>query len=523
MTTSLADGRIRRLLVIDDSPQAIAWFRGVCVPAMEVREVESLALATDLVASFRPDAIVVATSMFEHDQASNVFDRVQIELAIASLRSSYRSLPVLIRCDGDQMSTRIVVAAGGLEGVEIISLAMGDARLQKLFAVLERQRQRWRQPRMQVSPLPSGAERGLPLLGSCPAMLDVLRTIGSVTRVHHPVLIVGEVGTGKRSVAKCIHEASDAPREPFQLLDAVAIEPSVMEALLFATNDPRSIRLNDTLAGTVVIAHAERLTPALQAMLAAVFRSNTVNVRWILTTTNPTLLWPDLRYLVQGDLISLPPLRARGDDLGILISHFIDETLGPCIGEASAQRYVTDEAMKLLFQHAWPGNLSELRSVIAGELRGGRRMVEDSDALRKKLGQSQFESQASDVMRGSHSLAESHLVATAFDPSTSAVEKTQMVGTPNYDGSLIPQLRSETFWRSEAAGYAAALPPAPEMGMLLGEATEAVEAGLIAAVLEHTRGNIAQSARLLGITRVSLRRKIQTFQLIVPGRPTLPT
>jgi DNA-binding protein Fis len=59
------------------------------------------------------------------------------------------------------------------------------------------------------------------------------------------------------------------------------------------------------------------------------------------------------------------------------------------------------------------------------------------------------------------------------------------------------------------------------MGMLLGEATEAVEAGLIAAVLENTRGNIAQSARLLGITRVSLRRKIQSFQLTVPGRPTL--
>lgn len=490
---------------------------------MEIREVASLAMGADLVESFRPDAIVIAALMFECDRASSDTDRVQVERAIASLRSSYRSLPVLIRCGGDQMSTRIAIAAGAIEGVEVISLAMSDASFKQRIAMIERQRRLWRQPRVRVLPLPSGAERRLPLLGSCPAMLDVLRTIGSVSRTRHPVLIAGEVGTGKRSVARCIHDASDESREPFHLLDAVANEPSTMEATLFATmGDPKSIKLNDALAGTVVITHAEYLTPRLQAMLAAVLRYETVSVRLIMATANPAVLWPDLHCLVQSDLISLPPLRARGDDLELLISHFIEETLGACIGEASAKRCVTDEAMKLFFQHAWPGNLSELRSVIVGELRGGRRVIWDHDILRKKLGQPLIASPASDEMRHTHSLAESRLVAMAPVQSALPLERAERAEKRDPENRLIPQLRSESFWRSEAAGYAAAMPPAPEMGMLLGEATEAVEAGLIAAVLRNTSGNIAQSARLLGITRVSLRRKIQSLQLIVPGRPPLP-
>jgi DNA-binding NtrC family response regulator len=159
---------------------------------------------------------------------------------------------------------------------------------------------------------------------------------------------------------------------------------------------------------------------------------------------------------------------------------------------------------------------------MASELRGGRLMMEDTQSLREKLGYSSIFAPASDALREPlrepHSLAESHLDAMA--PPLSIPPHTAPDSAAEHD-RLTPQLRSEVFWRSEVAGYAASLPPAPEMGMLLGEATEAVEAGLIAAVLENTRGNIAQSARLLGITRVSLRRKIQSFQLTVPGRPTL--
>lgn len=518
MATPLADSRLRRLLVIDQEAHAIAWVCGACEPDVEVRTVASLVMGVELAASFRPDAIVIAASMLDGEPTSDGSAHMFVERSIASLRSTYRALPVLVRCEGNHKSTFVAIAAGGLEGVEIISIAMDEERLKTLFAMIERHRRRQRYPRMQASPPSESVERRLTLLGSCPAMLNVFRSIGIMSRVRNPVLITGEVGTGKRSVARCIHDASNESSEPFHLIDAAATEPHAMETFLFTTSEPGTAALNEKLAGTLVIAHTEFLTTRLQAMLVSIFHAGNVKVRVILTTANPALLWPDLRYLLQGDSISLPPLRSRGDDIDILISHFAEEKLGGTFDGGAVQRYANSSVMELIKLHSWPGNLSELRSVIASELSGGRQILEDTESLRGKLGFASTEAPSNDL-RGPHSLAESHLVAMA------AVRDPESVMTAEIRDDrdrLTPQLRSEDFWRSEVAGYASSLPPAPEMGMLLGEATEAVEAGLIAAVLENTRGNIAQSARLLGITRVSLRRKIQAFQLNVPGRSTHP-
>lgn len=519
MAIPLADGRLRRLLIIDQDPHAIAWLRGVCEPDVEVRVVDSFSMGVELVTSFRPDAIVIAASMFEPQRAPDQGSGAFVEQTIASLRSTHRTMPVLVRCAGDRQSAFVAVTAGGIEGVEVISVAMDETRFKNQIAMMERHRRRQRYPRMQAPPPSAVVEHRFSLLGNCPAMLHVLKSIGLMSRVRCPVLITGEVGTGKRLVAQCIHDASDMPSEALHRIDAVATEPQVIEALLFASDGALTFSLNEALTGTVVIAHAEFLTTRLQSMLASLFRAGNEKARLILTTSNPVLLWPDLRYLLQGEMISLPPLRSRGDDIEILISHFAEEMLGQSIHASEVQRYVSETAMEMLKQHSWPGNLSELRSVITSELRGGRLMLEDTESLREKLGCHRTMGLPKDPIRGPHSLADSHLDAMAPEQSS---KSSALAGQGDDHGRLTPQLRSEEFWRSEVAGYAASLPPAPEMGMLLGEATEAVEAGLIAAVLENTRGNIAQSARLLGITRVSLRRKIQSFQLSVPGRSLLP-
>lgn len=521
MSSSLTDGRLRRLLVIDQEAHAIAWVRSACGNEVEVRVQPALELGVQLAASFRPDAIVIAASLFEFEQASAsvVAVRAIVEQSIASLRSPHRSLPILVRCSGDQKSTLVAIAVGTIEGVDVISVAMGETRLRERIAMIKRQRERQRYPRVQVSRTFEGAECRLPLLGHSPAMLDALKAIGVMSRVSDPLLITGEVGTGKRSVARCIHEASDETSKSFHLIDAVANDPHAIEEFLFERGEPESVSLNRSLSGTVVIAHTEFLTARLQAMLASVFRVGIFKTRVILTTANPAPLWPDLRFPLQGGSIDLPPLRARGDDIEILICHFAEETLGASIDSGSVQRCVTPSALNLLRRYSWPGNLSELRSVICRELRGGRLMLDDTETLRGKLGNQSLTNPPIEALGGPHSLADSHLYA--IDPLTQAAKQVMTEKGNEYD-RLTRQLRSENFWRSEVAGYAASLPPAPEMGMLLGEATEAVETGLIAAALESTRGNIAQSARLLGITRVSLRRKIQVFQLNVPGRAALP-
>jgi DNA-binding NtrC family response regulator len=509
--------------MIDDDLNAVAWVRRTCDAGFDVRHFHTLSQGAEAVAIYRPEIAFISTSILSAIQedhrtkSTNACEattqaRQIVTDAFNRLRESDRKLPILVRCTEDSTVHTIAIAASALEGVGLMSTSNGPERLIQQLERIAIERQGQRQPSVQLTTQEHRDRIGTPLLGQSPRMLNVFEAIGAMSRNVAPVLIIGEVGTGKRSTAKLIHQGSEAAH--YRLIDAVVCDEAMLHRYLFVDDDLGVVAFQPNLAlHTVVIANADRCSVQFQAKLAAAIHGaesvNEVDQRFagprlVFTTSNPSNLWPSFMYPLQGDAIRLPPLRDRGDDLGLLIDFFIAEAMGDPVRAVGSQRRATPEIMGLFSDYAWPGNVTELRSVTIGALRNGRRSLVVTGQLHEKL-------------RLSVNLAHVRTATTSFaSPENSPATVNQTITNDNFTA----QLRSQGFWQAEATSYASSLPPSPEMGMLLGETTEAVEAGLIAAVLHNTNGNIAQSARILGITRVSLRRKIHALNLSVPGRPS---
>lgn len=327
-------------------------------------------------------------------------------------------------------------------------------------------------------------------------------------------LIAGEFGVGKRSCAAAWHRQMGGSAADLLGFDAAALRPDQLQALLFAeTSGP--VLLQPHFNGkTVVLAHIERAEASLQALLAQLLRETQPTgerrPRLLLTTTNPSRLWPDLRYRLESHALLLPPLRERRSDLPTLILQLAAASCGGDNAETfdEIDEVLTPQAFEVLQRHAWPGNLLELQAVLQACWREGPLPIAHTNPALQTL--ERIIQQAIPQPRRSRIIS----APTTPETGTAALQSTG----PTSAAAMWQHLHSATFWRECVRSYAEELPASAEKSTLMGNITEAVEAGLITAVLELTSGNIAQSARLLGITRVSLRRKIHAFGLNIPHR-----
>ena len=194
-------------------------------------------------------------------------------------------------------------------------------------------------------------------------LLDQM-TAASITNI--PVLIVGEAGTGKRLVARTIHQRGDRRLTPLLSFDCQAVSPEVLNHQLFGTADPPAGILPTAADGaTLLIGDILGLSRDLQARLVA---SLDGRVRLIaLTVSDPDealssdQLCPDLYYALTGLVIRLRPLRDRLDEVPLLAQNFVERV------NRKGGRYrigLSPEALRALIAHDWPGNLLELARVI---------------------------------------------------------------------------------------------------------------------------------------------------------------
>ena len=235
------------------------------------------------------------------------------------------------------------------------------------------------------------------IVGRDPAMIEVFKLIGSVTRSRTPVLIRGETGTGKELVARAIHYNSEAAGEPFVALNCTAIPAELLESELFghlrgaftgAVSDRRG-RFELAGRGTLFLDEIGDTSPALQAKLLRVLqereffpvgseKSRRSEAR-VIAATNRDLealvkegrFREDLYYRLKVVEIRLPPLRERAGDIPVLVRHFLER------GAAELHLPVpslSDAALKLLAGHDWPGNVRELEHTLTRAMvlaRGG--------------------------------------------------------------------------------------------------------------------------------------------------------
>jgi PAS domain S-box-containing protein len=232
-----------------------------------------------------------------------------------------------------------------------------------------------------------GAHRLGGIVGGSVAIQEILEMVKTVAPTDATVLIQGESGTGKELVAATIHRLSQRGDRPFVTVNCAALVDTLLESELFghvrgaftgAMKDrPGRFELADT--GTIFLDEVSAMSPVMQAKLLRVLqerefervgstRTVRVDVRVVAATNR------DLRALVQQgafreDLyyrlhvvpITIPPLRERKEDIPPLVEHFLSRALSR---GRRRPRFVSPEAMRLLLEYDWPGNVRQLDNTI---------------------------------------------------------------------------------------------------------------------------------------------------------------
>jgi two-component system nitrogen regulation response regulator GlnG len=341
-----------------------------------------------------------------------------------------------------------------------------------------------------VAETPPTEDRGDAIIGRCPAMGEVYKAIGRVAAQNVIVLITGESGTGKELVARAIYQHSPRARAPFLAINCAAIPENLLESELFGhekgaftgAERKRIGKFEQCNGGTLFLDEIGDMPLATQAKILRLLQDQSfervggnetvrTDVRLIAATHRDLKAWSaqgkfrqDLYYRLSVFTIPLPALRERGDDLPMLIQHFLrrfSRELGRPVRE------ITPEAVELLQHYPWPGNIRELQGVL-------------KQALLQTTGT---------VLIGAF-LPES--LRATIDPAAAQVQEAEV------DFSF----KAFILQRIEEGSTA-----------LSTEAHQHLDRLLLRLVLRSAGGNQVQASRVLGISRQTLRTKLRDFGL----------
>ena len=208
------------------------------------------------------------------------------------------------------------------------------------------------------------------LVGDHPAVRAARQVIGTLSRLTANVILVGEAGTGRHTLARSIHEAS-APEDPFVSVDCAAIPEALFEEELLGNGSPGSGLLAQAGAGTLYFSEVTAIPQPVQLKLLEAVTRQTSDApgkpRALLISAAEHGLHEvngfngTLRQVLCQHTIVLPPLRARRKDIEPLALHFLEQFAAR---HPSAPRKLTKNASAALLKHPWPGNIRELRAVM---------------------------------------------------------------------------------------------------------------------------------------------------------------
>jgi len=234
---------------------------------------------------------------------------------------------------------------------------------------------------------PSYERRFEQVIGNSPALEAVLEQVERVAPTGSTVLIQGETGTGKELIAHAIHNISSRCGRPFVRLNCAAIPLDLLESELFGHEKgaftgaiaQKIGRFELADKGTLFLDEVGDIPPALQPKLLRVLqeqqferlgsaRTHQVDVRLVAATNrdlaemvNRGQFRSDLYYRLNVFPVQLPPLRARPEDIPILVKHFV-ELFGRRMGRDI--EHIPAETMSALSSYPWPGNIRELQNLV---------------------------------------------------------------------------------------------------------------------------------------------------------------
>lgn len=471
-----------KLLIVDGNPLVLEH---VCLTfAVEEITVLTASTSTEALQLYQQADVVLLDLELPDQTGLELFRRMQqIETPIPVILTTERATP------------EITIDAMRLGAFDLLIKPIDSAKLTDLVRRALEVSQWMRVP----ADLPQEGEpdeRIDVLIGTSPAMHEVHKQIGRVAPQDVTVLILGDSGSGKELVARAIAHYSRRPSGHFLAVNCAAIPDALLESELFGhekgaftgADRKRLGKLEQCNKGTLFLDEVGDMPLLTQAKILRVLQEQSfervggnetiqTNVR-IIAATNQDLgkmilqgtFREDLYYRLSVFTIKLPPLRARTEDLGHLVDHFLrrfNRELGKNV------RSIAPEALALLKIHHWPGNVRELQSVlkqsmlnVTGSVLLPQFLPEPLQTLRKE---------------------------PVPEPKTPRDELSAFVLERLKAGSN--NLYSE--WEARAAR------------------------DLLLEVLEHCQGNLTQAAKVLGITRSTLRARMTACALGVDRKTSV--
>jgi two-component system nitrogen regulation response regulator GlnG len=347
-------------------------------------------------------------------------------------------------------------------------------------------------------PLLETEDYELGIVGRSEAMQKVFKLIGQLAGSDATALITGESGTGKELVARAIYHHSERSGKAFLAVNCAAIPEQLLESELFGhergaftgATIQRIGRFEQCHQGTIFLDEIGDMTPATQTKILRVLQSGTfervggnepirVDVRVIAATNKPLeqavaarQFREDLFYRLNVVRIPLAPLRERIEDIRLLVNYFLKKLAQ---NTGCPPKSIASSAIRALEKYHWPGNVRELENVIR---RAG--VVAKGDV----------------ILPGD-------MPPEIVDPGSISTTAAQLTAAPSASGeSGVTEMTSVAKMLFRWARQN------PKLKIL-----PAVERELIIHALQETKGNQVHAAKLLGITRATLRKRLDKFNI----------
>lgn len=459
------------ILVEDDLSVSHVIITALRADGYEVESCKSITERDALMASSSYDLLLTDVGLGEGDGISS----------LDTVKTTHPDIPIIIISAQNTLNTAVRASETGAfeylpkpfdldELVEVVGQALKPKNIQPIE--------------------PSMDEESLPLVGRSPAMQEVYRMIARLLKNDLSVLVLGESGTGKELVAEAIHGLGHRKSGPFIAVNMAAIPSELIEAELFGHEKgaftgavaSASGKFEQAQGGTLFLDEIGDMPMHAQTRLLRALQSGEINrvggkglvkldVR-IIAATNHNFLElieqgkfrEDLYYRINVVPIELPPLRERASDIPALATHFLKLAMT----EGLPHKQISEEGMSLLCHHYWRGNVRELKNVIYRLVVTGREDTLSEDAIRQILAAERGE----DRVESENIEFEAHIK------------------------SIVLGLMAD-----------------PEKENLYAKALEKFEKPLLIEMMHHAHGNQIKAAKILGINRNTLRKKLNEYQI----------
>ncbi len=467
-----------KLLLIDDEADVQYSFRRIFdAPDLELATASSGEEGLKLIPKFKPDLVLMDIRM-------GGLSGLETLRRIRQMDS--KLLVILMTAYG---TTQTAIEAMKLGAYDYLLKPFDVPKLKDIVANALKAARDMKQV-VSYQPLLESEDYELGIVGRSEAMQRVFKIIGQLAASDATALITGESGTGKELVARAIYHHSNRSQHPFLAVNCAAIPEQLLESELFGHERgaftgatlQRIGKFEQCNKGTVFLDEIGDMTPPTQTKILRVLQSGTfervggntpikVDVRIIAATNKPLeqavaarQFREDLFYRLNVVRIHISPLRERREDIPLLVNYFLKKLAHD---QQRVPKSVAANVVRALEKYHWPGNVRELENVI----RRAHVMAKGDAILLSDLP------------------PEVNGHAPAGAPAPSTPREAASTDTASLARQLFQWARRD-----------------PKLKVI-----PAVERELVIQALKEASNNQVQAAKLLGITRATLRKRIEKF------------